>query len=360
LVAIVDGVPSGLRLESAMITRELSRRMAGFGRGARMSLEKDKVEIVSGLRRSYTIGSPVSLMIPNVDYSIDVRPDVQEPRPGHADLAGALKFNHKDIRNVIERASARDTASRVAVGTVARILLKEFGIATISHVVMIGGVEADVEGISCAEIVKASERSDVRCADPKASAHMHREIEKAARDGDSLGGVFEIIVRGLPSGLGSYSQWDRRLDALLARAVMSIQAVKGVSFGMGFEMAAKRGSAVHDEIFYDRKKGFYRKTNAAGGIEGGMTNGEDVVIRAAMKPIATLKAALASVNIKTKRAVKAAVERSDVCAVPACGVIAEAVVAFEIANAFLEKFGGDSLGEIRRNYEGYLKQLKQF
>ncbi len=360
LVAIVDGVPSGLKVESAFLNRELSRRMAGFGRGKRMAIEKDAIEIVSGLRRSYTIGSPVTVMIANVDHSLDRLPEVLRPRPGHADLAGALKYGHTDMRNVLERASARDTASRVAVGAIAKLLLKGFGIDLASHVVAIGPVEARAQDLSFARIVEMAERSTVRCADPKAGARMVRSIEAASKDGDTLGGIFEVIVHGCPPGLGSYSQWDRRLDGLLAKALVSIQAVKGVSFGIGFEAAARRGSSVHDAIFYDTRRGFYRKTNAAGGIEGGMTNGEDVVIRAVMKPIATLTSALPSVDIVTKKAARAAVERADVCAVPACGVVGEAVVAYEIANAFLEKFGGDSVEEIRRNYDGYVAQVKRF
>jgi chorismate synthase len=334
--------------------------MKGFGRGRRMSIERDAVEILSGLRHSHTIGSPIAIRINNIDASIERLSAVLEPRPGHADLAGSLKYDHKDARNVLERASARDTASRVALGAVAKELLKEFNIELISHVVMIGGIEASLAGLSFSRIAKASQTSPVRCADPDASVLMCREIEEAAGSGDTLGGIFEVIAKGVPVGMGSYSQSDRRLDAVLAKAVMSIPAVKGVSFGMGFEAAFKKGSAVHDEIFYDRKGGFYRKTNNAGGIEGGVSNGEDIVMRAVMKPIATLKKALQSVNMRTKKASSAAVERSDTCAVPACGVVAECACALEIANAFLEKFGGDSLREIRRNYEGYMRQVRQF
>ncbi len=334
LVAILDGMPAGLKLEKRAIDKELARRKIGFGRGRRMAIEKDSVEILSGARHSYTIGSPITLLIKNVDCSGDRLGVILEPRPAHADLSGALKYDHHDIRNVLERASARDTASRVAVGAIAKTLLGEFGIGVTSRVIMIGGI--------------------------KAKALMEREIADAARSGDTLGGIFEVVAKGVPAGLGSYSQWDRRLDGILAKAVMSIQAVKGVSFGIGFLYASKRGSAVHDEIFYDRKKGFYRKTNSAGGIEGGMSNGEEIVIRAVMKPIATLKKPLASVNINTKKAVKAAVERSDTCAVPACGIVAEGVVALELASAFLEKFGGDSIREVRRNYDGYIKQVKAF
>ena len=334
LIAILDGMPSGLRVEKKVIDNELARRKLGFGRGKRMAIEKDSVEILSGIRHSRTIGSPIALLIANVDQSIDRLGVVTEPRPGHADLAGALKYGHHDIRNVLERASARDTASRVAVGAIAKTLLGEFGIEVASRVLEIGGVSTN-------ELMRA-------------------EIEDAAKSGDTLGGIFEITAKGVPPGFGSCSQWDRRLDGILAKAVMSIQAVKGVSFGIGFEYAKRRGSEVHDEIFYDKKRGFHRKTNSAGGIEGGMSNGEEIIIQAVMKPIATLKKPLASVNIKTKKAVRAAVERSDVCAVPACGVVAEAVVAFELADSLLEKFGGDSLGELRRNYDGYIEQIRKF
>lgn len=359
LLAILDGMPAGLVIDKSIIDEELCRRMAGYGRGKRMKIESDSVQILSGLRKSKTIGSPIAMMIRNADQSIDRLPVILEPRPGHADLAGALKYGAKDIRDILERASARETAARVGVGAVARILLAEFGIRIASHVVVIGGVEASVKGLGFNQIVTIAQKSPVRCADPKASEMICREIEKAAAVGDTLGGIFEVIARGVPPGLGSYTQWDKRIDANLAKAVMSIQAIKGVDFGAGFGAARKMGSAVHDEIFYEKSKGFFRKTNNAGGIEGGMTNGENIVIRAAMKPISTLKKPAASVNIKTKGVVRATVERSDVCAVPAAGVVGEAVTAIEIANAMIEKFGGDSIGEMKRNYEGYLGQIKK-
>src|SRR3989338_9071443 len=360
MIAILDGMPSGMLIEARDIDRELARRKVGFGRGKRMTIEKDSIEILSGLRRSLTIGSPITLMIRNVDQSIDKLGFILDPRPGHADLAGALKYDHKDIRSVLERASARDTASRVAVGAIAKTLLKEFGIEVLSHVVMIGDVRADLAGLSYEKIKGMSERSDLRCADRNAAELMHSEIEDATAAGDTLGWIFEIIAKGVPVGLGSYSQWDRRLDGILAKAIMSIQAVKGVSFGLGFDYGFRRGSSAHDEIFYDKRRLFYRKTNFAGGVEGGVSNGEEIIIRAVMKPIATLKKPLASVNIKTKRAVRATVERADTCALPACGVVAEACVAFEIANAMLEKFGGDSIKEIKRNYKGYIEQIRRF
>jgi chorismate synthase len=360
MVTILDGMPSGVVIDEKAVDEELSRRMFGYGRGKRMRIESDKVEILSGLRKGKTIGSPIAMMVRNIDHSIDRLPVVLEPRPGHADLSGALKYGFKDIRNVLERASARDTAGRVCVGAAARILLAEFGMKIISHVIMIGGVESKSKGLGFNQIVTISEKSPVRCADPSASRLMCKEIEDAFEEGDTLGGMFEVIIRGVPAGLGSYTQWDKRIDALLARSVMSIQAIKGVSFGIGFDAARRKGSMIHDEIFYDKKKGFYRKTNNAGGIEGGMTNGEDIIIRAVMKPVSTLKKPLSSVNIKTKKSVKAAVERSDVCAVPAAGIIAENVAAIEIANALMAKIGGDSLQEMRRNYEGYLKQVRKF
>ncbi len=271
-----------------------------------------------------------------------------------------MKYDTGDVRNILERASARETAGRVAVGAVCKILLREFDVKVASHVVVIGGLEAAKRGLSINQIIAVSERSPVRCADPRAARLMCAEIDRAMREGDTLGGIFVIIVKGVPPGLGSCMQWDRRLDANLAKAIMSIQAIKGVSFGIGFEAANRAGSTVHDEIFYDRRRGFYRKTNNAGGIEGGMTNGEEIIIQAVMKPISTLKKPLASVDIKTKKALKATVERSDACAVPSAGVIGEAVSAFEVANAMLEKFGGDSISEMRRNFDGYIKQVRRF
>lgn len=359
LLAILDGMPAGLRVDRAEIDKQLRRRMLGYGRGRRMSIESDKVQVLSGLRRSVTIGSPVALMVENIDRSIDALPAVFQPRPGHADLAGALKYGLDDVRSVFERASARETAARVGVGAVCRILLAEFGIKITSHVIVIGGIAADTMSLPFERIVRRAEASPVRCADRAASRLMCAQIDKASEERDTLGGAFEVIVKGPPPGLGSYAQWDRRLDASLSRAVMSIQAIKGVSFGSGFETAILRGSKVHDEIFYSSNKGFFRKTNNAGGLEGGMTNGENIVLQAAMKPIATLRKPLSSVNIRTKKCIKAAVERSDVCAVPAAGVVAEAAVAIEVANAMIEKFGGDSVAEMRRNYDGYIKQVKR-
>ena len=360
MTAILDGMPAGLSIDKLIIDRELSRRMLGYGRGKRMSIESDKVEILSGLRKGRTIGSPIALLIKNADQSIVRLPVILEPRPGHADLAGSLKYGAKDMRDILERASARETVARVGAGALAKILLGEFGIRITSHVVMIGGVESKPKGLAFNQIISVAEKSPVRCADPIASRLMCKTIEEAADQGDTLGGVFEIIINGVPPGLGGYAQWDARIDGKLARAIMSIQAIKAIGFGIGFDTAKRKGSAVHDEIFFDKKKGFYRKTNNAGGIEGGMTNGEEIIIHAAMKPISTLKKPLASVNIKTKKAVTATVERSDVCAVPAAGVIGEAVSAIEIANAMIAKFGGDSVVEMRRNFDGYLSQIRKF
>lgn len=325
-----------------------------------MAIESDKVDILSGLRGDRTIGSPISLLVKNMDHSIDKLPKVYEPRPGHADLSGILKYNLSDVRDVLERASARETVSRVAVGSICKILLAEFGITVVSHVVAIGTTVSKVKNLTFDKIVASSIKSPVMCADATASGLMCKEIDSAAGVGDTLGGVFEVLIHGVPPGLGSYAQWDRRIDALLARAIMSIQAIKGVDFGIGFESAALLGSLVHDEIFYDKKRGFYRKSNNAGGVEGGMTTGEDIIIRAAMKPISTLRKPLASVDIRTKKRVAATVERSDVCAVPAASVIGEAVSSIEIACALIEKFGGDSISEMRRNYDGYLAQVKRF
>ena len=360
MLTIIDGIPAGLYVDKSIIDLELARRMIGYGRGKRMAIESDKVDILSGLRKDRTIGSPVSLLVKNMDHSIDNLEKVYEPRPGHADLSGILKYNLSDIRDVLERASARETVSRVAVGSLCKILLAEFGITVVSHVVAIGAAVSKAKKLTFEKIVSSSIKSPVMCADADASANMCKEIDRAAKVGDTLGGIFEILIHGVPPGLGSYAQWDRRIDGSLARAIMSIQAIKGVEFGSGFGSAALKGSLVHDEIFYDKRKGFYRKSNNSGGIEGGMTTGEDIIIRAAMKPISTLRRPLSSVDIRTKRAVKAAVERSDVCAVPAAAVIGEAVSSIEIANSLIEKFGGDSVSEMRRNYDGYLAQVKRF
>ena len=360
IMAVLDGMPAGLKMEESFINKHLERRMVGYGRGGRMAIEKDKVDIVAGCRKGETMGSPVGMIVHNKDYKINELPDVKCPRPGHADLAGMQKYDLKDARSVLERASARETAARVAVGAVARLFLKEFGIRLISHVTMLGGTRVNTEGLSYDEIEKLSESSDLRCADKKAQEAMRGAIDKAKEAGDTLGGAFEVIVTGVPSGLGTYAQWDKRLDGALGRAVMSIPAVKAVSIGSGIECAGKKGSETHDEISYDKSaKTFVRATNNAGGLEGGVTNSSNVTITGFMKPIATLSAPLKSVDVDTKKEAKAATERADVTAVAACGVVAEAAVAFEIASAFLEKFGGDSVREIRRNYEAYIDHLRK-
>ena len=361
LVTILEGISSGLPLTPEDINKDLSRRQMGFGRGGRMQIEKDAVEILSGVRGGVTMGGPVALMIPNQDFKINELPVVTKPRPGHADLTGALKYDHKDIRNVLERASARETTSRVAVGAICRKFLGEFGIDLLSHVLQIGTVRAKAQdGIPLSELRKKVEASQVRCPDPEAEKKMIEEITKAKEEKDTLGGVFEVIVTGVPVGLGSFVHYDRKLDARLARAILSIQAMKAVEIGEGVKASTLRGSQFHDAIFHDKRKGFYRSSNNSGGIEGGMSSGEPIVVRAFMKPISTLLNPLPSVDIITKQPVEATVERSDVCTVPAAGVIGEAVVAFEVADCFREKFGGDSIAEIRRNYEGYLKQVKDF
>lgn len=370
LIGILEGIPSGLMVIENDINRELIRRQKGFGRGSRMEIEEDRVEILSGVRWGKTIGSPIAIMIQNRDWlnwekTMSVSTDhsgssspITRPRPGHADLSGVIKYGHRDIRDVLERSSARETAMRVALGAIAKKLLAEFGIRIISHVIEIGGVKADItNGLSLEEIEEKAEASDVRCADSKASNMMIQKINEAMDKGDSLGGIIEIIASRPPVGLGSYVQWNKRIDARLTKAIMSIQAIKGVEIGLGFQMADKYGSEVHDQIYYDGSR-FYRKTNRGGGIEGGMTNGEDIILRAVMKPIPTLRKPLKSVDFITKETFEATYERSDVCAVSSAGVVCEAMVALELANAITEKFGEDSLEEMKRNYKGYIEYVK--
>ncbi len=373
LTAVIDGVPAGLPLTEAEINEDLARRQKGYGRGGRMKIERDRVHISSGVRWGLTLGSPIALTIQNRDWenwketmSVGIpepgaaTKPVTRPRPGHADLAGAMKYGHRDIRNVLERSSARETTARVAVGRVAKRLLQEFGIEILSHVIEIGGVRSRELDLPWEEIKIRAEGSEVRCADPEAEARMIAAIDDATAKGDTLGGVFEVVALGCPVGLGSYVQWDRRLDGRLAQAFCSIQAIKGAEIGLGFESARRPGSQVHDEILYDADSGFRRATNNAGGLEGGVTNGQPVVVRAAMKPLSTLRTPLRSVDVATKEAVEAGVERSDICAVPAAGIVGEAMMAIVLAQAFLEKFGGDSLPEIRRNYDAYLDSLKNW
>ncbi|MFH2012365.1 MAG: chorismate synthase [Pseudomonadota bacterium] len=394
LTAILEGIPAGLIVKEEDINIDLARRQIGYGRGLRMGIEKDIVNITSGVRWGKTMGSPISMVIQNKDWekwkeemSVSSQHEgkgirLNRPRPGHADLPGAIKYNQRDIRNILERASARETACRVAVGAVIKCLLTEFGINVISHVIELGGVRISIQDLNPEEVYRRAEASELRCIDSDAEREMKAKIDEAKVKGDSLGGVFEIIVTGVPVGLGTYAQWDRKLDGRIAHALMSIQAIKGVEVGLGFETARRWGSQVHDEIHYKSpviddkgfsevpgdieaqgsksKEGFYRKTNNAGGIEGGISNGEDIIARAAMKPIPTLTKPLKSVDIDTKESFNASVERSDTCAVAAAGVIGEAVVAIEIANAFLEKFGGDSVEEIKKNYHGYLSYVDRF
>ncbi|AST56439.1 chorismate synthase [Thermoanaerobacterium thermosaccharolyticum] len=335
LTAIIDGLPSDLFIDVDFINNELKRRQSGYGRGGRMEIEKDTVHILGGVRNNLTIGAPLCMIIKNRDYENwkdrDI-PVITRPRPGHADLSGAIKYNQRDMRNILERASARETAARVSVGAVAKLLLKNFGIEVKSNILEIGG--------------------------EKNKDEWHNLIDEAKNDGDTLGGIIEVTVEGVPIGLGSYAQWDRKLDALLAYSVMSVQAIKGVEFGMGFMAARSKGSSVHDEIYYDGK--FLRKTNNAGGIEGGISNGMPIVIRAAMKPIPTLRKPLKSVDINTKEEIKAVYERSDVTAVEAASVVLEAVCAWTIADEMTKKFGGDSLSEMMDNFNMYKKRVEEY
>lgn len=384
LTMIIDGVPAGFSIQIEKINHDLWRRQQGYGRGGRMLIEKDEAQVRSGIRWGETIGAPVALGIENRDWKnwtkkMSALPEdrddkiaVTKPRPGHADLNGALKYDRSDIRDILERASARETVARTAVGSFAKQLLAPFDIRVMGYIRSIGNVAADLSRLSFHEIYARSDESPVRTADPDAEEKMIALIEECKREGNTLGGIFEIVVLGLPPGLGSHTQWDRKLDGRLARALMSIQAMKGVEIGLGFEMARRRGSQVHDEIFFDPSKdvsegtprvvptGFYRGSNNSGGTEGGMSNGAPLVARVAMKPISTLMSPLQSVDLRSKQPADASVERSDVCAAPAAAVVGESVVAFEIARAFLEKFGGDSLREVRRNYENYLEQIKSY
>lgn len=357
LTGILEGLPAGMKVDVEFINKELKRRQAGFGRGPRMKIEKDKVNIVSGLRKGITIGSPITFHIKNKDYSIDTAPSVTEPRPGHADLAGYLKYGSDDVRSILERASARETAMRVAIGALAKLFLKQFGIEIISHVVELGGVSLDTEKIKIQDIFIRTEKSPVRCVSKIHETKMIAEIKKAANKKDTLGGTFEIIALGVVPGLGSYVQWDNRLDANLAQAVMSIPGVKGVEIGIGFNMKGLPGSRVHDPIYYKKHVGFYRKTNRCGGLEGGITNGDPIILRAVMKPIATLGKPLSSIDIKTKKKTKASIQRSDVCVVPSAGVIGEAMTAIVLVNEFLEKFGGDNIKDTKAAYRQYIKRI---
>ncbi len=373
-MAIIDGLPAGLPIDAAWVDRDLYRRMQGYGRGARMKIEQDRVEWLAGVRAGETLGSPVALMVPNRDWSNweeimspdgtpgeERRRRVARPRPGHADLSGILKYDRNDARDILERASARETTTRVACGAIAKRLLDELGVSIGSHIISLGGIVADVPKPLPWPLNEASDRSPTRTLDPAAEAAMISRIDAAKKDGDTLGGEAEVVVTGLPVGLGSHVHWDRKLDARLAGMLMSIPAIKGVEIGLGFQAARLPGSEVHDPIELrseaereQRTAGFQRSSNGAGGLEGGMTNGEPLVVRVAMKPIATLMSPLRTVHIDTGEPANAQSERSDVTAVPAMAVIAEAVVALVLAESVLEKFGGDSMSEVRRNFEGYV------
>src|SRR5208282_2084571 len=376
LVAFLSGLPAGLKADQAFLDRELWRRQQGYGRGGRMKIERDTAHILSGVRHGMTIGSPISLQLENRDWKNwqealpvaegdSVRHKrVASPRPGHADLAGALKYNFPEARYVLERASARESAARVAIGALAKIFLRELGVEVLSHVVAVGGTTIQ-QDVSWDQIQALYNQEEIllNCADGDTEQRMKAEVDKVLKTGDSVGGVFEVVAHGVPPGLGTYAQWDERLDGLLAGAVMSLQAVKAIEIGSGVAAAASPGSAVHDEIGYGGPTNFTaftRSRNNAGGIEGGVSNGEEIRVRGYLKPISTLRRPLQSVDFATREPVRAAYERSDVCVVPAAGVAAEAMVALTLARCALEKFGGDSMGETLRNFQGYCLQLKNY
>ncbi|MFZ0321722.1 MAG: chorismate synthase [Candidatus Sulfotelmatobacter sp.] len=376
LVAFLSGLPAGLKVEQSFVDRELWRRQQGYGRGGRMKIERDTARILSGVRHGMTIGSPIAVQLDNRDWKNwqealpvgegdpALHKRVASPRPGHADLAGALKYNFAEARYVLERASARESAARVAVGAIAKAFLRELGIEVLSHVVAVGSV-AMQKYVSWEQIHALYNQQEIllNCADAETQQRMKDEVDKVLKTGDSVGGVFEVVAHGVPPGLGTYAQWDERLDALLAWAVMSLQAVKAVEIGSGIAAAASPGSAVHDEIGYGEQgnfTGFTRARNNAGGIEGGVSNGEEIRVRGYLKPISTLRRPLQSVDFATREPVRAAYERSDVCVVPAAGVASEAMVALTLSRCALEKFGGDSMGETLRNFEGYRRQLENY
>ncbi|MGG2092883.1 chorismate synthase [Bacillus sp. S13(2024)] len=377
LTTILEGIPAGLSLVADDINTELARRQKGHGRGRRMQIEKDQVQILSGVRHGYTIGAPITLVVENRDFthwtkimgaeplteeeSKEMKRQITRPRPGHADLNGAIKYGHRDMRNVLERSSARETTVRVAAGAVAKRILEELGIKVAGHVIEIGGVKAEKQSYdSIEELQTITEASPVRCLDEEASQKMMQAIDDAKTNGDSIGGIVEVVVEGMPVGVGSYVHYDRKLDAKLAAAIMSINAFKGVEIGIGFEAAHKPGSLVHDEILWDKDNGYTRRTNNAGGLEGGMTTGMPVVVRGVMKPIPTLYKPLQSIDIDTKEAFQASIERSDSCAVPAASVVAEAVVAWELAAAVIEQFGMDRIDLIRENIEKHNEYVREF
>jgi chorismate synthase len=377
LTTIIEGVPSGLALTAEDINKELARRQKGYGRGRRMQIEKDQAKIFSGVRHGQTLGSPITLVIENRDWAHwtkimgieplengteeEIKRKITRPRPGHADLNGGIKYGHRDLRNVLERSSARETTARVAAGAVAKKILSELGIKIAGHVLEIGGIKAkNINYTSLEELQHVTEQSPVRCFDSEAEKEMMRKIDEAKENGDSIGGVVEVIVEGVPAGVGSYVHYDRKLDAKIAAAIVSINAFKGVEFGIGFEAARRPGSEVHDEIIWSKDKGYLRKTNNLGGFEGGMTTGMPIVVRGVMKPIPTLYKPLQSVDIETKEPFEASIERSDSCAVPAASVVAEAVVAWEIASAIVDQFGQDRMEVIKENLEKFREYARNF
>ena len=376
LIALVEGIPAHLSIDFDFIDHELKRRQSGYGRGGRMKIERDQVRFLSGVRHGKTIGSPIAMMVENRDWAnweeiMSVREisaeaatkrRVTRPRPGHTDLAGSLKYNHTDARNILERSSARETAARVAAGGLAKVFLKVFGIEVLSHTTAVGKARVPEDLIvSWQQLETIRDDEVVRCALPDIAREMVKEIETAQKDGDTVGGTFEVVARGVPVGLGSHTGWDTRLDGRLAQAVMCVNAVKAVEIGKGVRIAYTQGSQAHDEIAYDnQQRRFYHLTNRAGGVEGGITNGEEVLVVGYLKPISTLKKALRSVDMVTKEPFLAQYERSDTCTVPAAGVIGESMVALVLATAFLEKFGGDSVEETTRNYNAYLDQLRAY
>jgi chorismate synthase len=377
LVTILSGLPAGVRVDTNRINRELKRRMGGYGRGGRMKIESDTAQFISGVRHGETIGSPIALYIENRDWAnwkeamaVEDSPEsrgkykpLSPPRPGHADLAGCLKYNFKDARYVLERASARETAARVGAGALAKLFLGEMDIQVASHTIAVGKVALGGDPAPFDTILALQDKQEIvlSCVDPDVEARMKEEVDRATQNRDTVGGVFEVRARGVPPGLGSCAQWDEKLDGQIAQAIMSIQAVKGVEIGDAFENALRPGSEVQDEIGYDRSAShFTRKSNRAGGLEGGMSNGEEIVVRGYLKPISTLRRPLESVSFETRKPVKAAYERSDVCVLPAAAVVAEAMLALTLARTMIEKFGGDSVLETRRNLHGYLEQVKRF
>lgn len=377
LTTIIEGMPAGVPILAEDINKDLARRQKGHGRGRRMQIEKDTAEITAGIRHGKTLGSPIALVVENNDWKhwtkiMGIEPISEEeaeniartitrPRPGHADLNGGMKYGHRDLRNVLERSSARETTVRVAAGAVAKTLLSQLGIEIASHVVKIGGIEAKERAYeSIKQMQEITEASPVRCLDEQAALEMMQAIDDAKTNGDSIGGIVEVVVEGMPAGVGSYVHYDRKLDAKLAAAMLSINAFKGVEFGIGFEAADRFGSEIHDEIAWSEERGYYRLTNRLGGLEGGMTTGMPIVIKGVMKPIPTLYKPLKSVDINTKEAFNASIERSDSCAVPAAAVVAEAVVAWELASAIVDQFPSDTLNGLRDYLELYRQQLKEF